>query len=481
MATMREINEARANRMQSGLYGTPRTPEQSMRSYGAMSDADARLRDNEAADLRRQSLISQIPTARSSAPSAMATQAAAPAASSTYPDETARAMRAGPRGISPTSPQATRQREVPGATGVTRYDNVAGLNSPLYTNIPGASAMEQMRGGTVSTVGGESVQDMMARAERMRQLREGNTALRDSNSFNQGVGLTRQRDIDEIERGMLTSRSRTDRQAAAAGLTAQRRLASDERQTAARNEFEASQGVLQRQAATELANLQGQWGMAREGLNQAGAMQRAQLAANTTGSRSIVDGANRIFQEFIRQNDMAGAEKFRQEFLAEMAARRQEALGAEDDVPAFANGGIVPDYGVAPTSIQARPEVQEYRDYVAGAQRLGLPPVSFDQFTTMRAGAAQVAQAPRQVQPMTAMGFANGGPIPDPSDVSGKMVVDTNPMAPTDSIPAVIDGQMPAKLDSGEFVFPEDVVLFFGTDKLNKMIAAARQGAQPKE
>ena len=74
------------------------------------------------------------------------------------------------------------------------------------------------------------------------------------------------------------------------------------------------------------------------------------------------------------------------------------------------------------------------------------------------------------------MAFANGGEIPDPRDVSGRMVMDTDPNAPTDSIPAMVDESMPAKLDSGEFVIPKDVVQFFGTDKLNKMIAQARQG-----
>ena len=75
-----------------------------------------------------------------------------------------------------------------------------------------------------------------------------------------------------------------------------------------------------------------------------------------------------------------------------------------------------------------------------------------------------------------AKAFANGGEVPDPRDVGGRMVMDTDPNAPTDSIPAMVDEAMPAKLDSGEFVIPKDVVQFFGTDKLNKLIAQARQG-----
>ena len=158
--------------------------------------------------------------------------------------------------------------------------------------------------------------------------------------------------------------------------------------------------------------------------------------------------------------------------------------------PRFANGGIVPDYdsaigyaqggmvrgagyGQTPQAAAVLPEVNEYREYAMGAQAMGLPAVPFEKFLTMRTGAKQVAQA----QPSQgAMAFANGGSVPDPRDVSGKMVMDADPNAPTDSIPAMVDESMPAKLDSGEFVIPKDVVQFFGTDKLNKMIAQARQG-----
>ena len=67
----------------------------------------------------------------------------------------------------------------------------------------------------------------------------------------------------------------------------------------------------------------------------------------------------------------------------------------------------------------------------------------------------------------------------DPMDASGATVVDPmlGDQAPTDSIPAVVDGQAPVNLDSGEFVIPKDVVMYFGTEKLQKMIDKARQGA----
>lgn len=221
------------------------------------------------------------------------------------------------------------------------------------------------------------------------------------------------------------------------------------------------EGVRGRYALQE-ADARGQWGMAQQGLQNAGAYDQARYNADQRGSTALQSGADRIFQSFIQQGDMQGAEKFRQQLLAEMAGRREQT---------FAEGGLV-------QAQQALPEVNEYRDYAMGARQLGLPAVPFEKFLSLRAGARQPQQA---VQPYSAMGFANGGEIPDPQAVAGKMVVDTDPNAPTDSIPAVIDGEQPAKLDSGEFVLPDDVVKFFGTDKLNKMIAQARAGQQPQE
>jgi len=77
---------------------------------------------------------------------------------------------------------------------------------------------------------------------------------------------------------------------------------------------------------------------------------------------------------------------------------------------------------------------------------------------------------------MGIMGFAEGGVIPEISpQVDGKVVIDPDPNAPTDSIPAMIDGQHPAALDSGEMVIPKDVVMYYGVQKLQQMISKARQ------
>ena len=68
-------------------------------------------------------------------------------------------------------------------------------------------------------------------------------------------------------------------------------------------------------------------------------------------------------------------------------------------------------------------------------------------------------------------GYADGGPL----DVSGRPVYGPGD-GKSDSIPAVIDGQRPAALSTGEFVMPVEAVQHFGLDRLNKMVAAARKG-----
>lgn len=72
---------------------------------------------------------------------------------------------------------------------------------------------------------------------------------------------------------------------------------------------------------------------------------------------------------------------------------------------------------------------------------------------------------------MQAAGFAEGGPIA----VGGRSVHGEGD-GKSDSLPAVIDGEHPAALSSGEFVMPVEAVRHFGLDRLNKMVAVARKG-----
>jgi hypothetical protein len=71
-------------------------------------------------------------------------------------------------------------------------------------------------------------------------------------------------------------------------------------------------------------------------------------------------------------------------------------------------------------------------------------------------------------------GFADGGAI----KVAGRQVLGAG-TGKSDSIPAIIDGDKPAALSTGEYVFPIEAVQHFGLDKLNKMVEAAR-GASSK-
>jgi hypothetical protein len=83
-------------------------------------------------------------------------------------------------------------------------------------------------------------------------------------------------------------------------------------------------------------------------------------------------------------------------------------------------------------------------------------------------------------------GLAFGGAVP-PQDVPGGRAVaqavagrqvfgQSDGSGEDDALPAVIDGERPAALTSGEFVWPVKAVQFYGMDKLNKMLAAAEKG-----
>lgn len=145
--------------------------------------------------------------------------------------------------------------------------------------------------------------------------------------------------------------------------------------------------------------------------------------------------------------------------------------------PTYAAGGPVqaPTYGGTPAVPQVSPVVQAYRDYMLKAQQTGVPVVPFQQFAQLK---SMTMQAPPQAQP-GALGMAGGGSVP----VAGKLVVDTDPQAGVDSIPATIDGKAPAALNSGEFVIPTDVVNYYGTKFLNGLLDRARtageKNAQP--
>lgn len=157
--------------------------------------------------------------------------------------------------------------------------------------------------------------------------------------------------------------------------------------------------------------------------------------------------------------------------FAQYAGTNYAAGGlVEGDIGPMLDAGSA--IGMGAPSPAYDPVQVEYAQYAQGAQQIGVPAVPFEQFLAIKQQQIPRAPAPGQ---QGALGFAEGGMVPDPMDASGAMVMDPNPNAPTDSIPAVIDGTIPAKLDSGEFVIPQHAVMFHGIDKLQKLIAQAEQ------
>lgn len=148
----------------------------------------------------------------------------------------------------------------------------------------------------------------------------------------------------------------------------------------------------------------------------------------------------------------------------------------------YAAGGMVNPPMGAPTMgmPDIKPQiqlVQDYRNYAAAAAKLGATPIPFDQFTNMKMMQAQPAAGFAYggiVEPMpeAPMQFANGGAI----NVAGRQVLGAG-TGKSDSIPAIIDGEKPAALSTGEFVMPVEAVRHFGLDRLNKMVEAARNSS----
>jgi len=73
------------------------------------------------------------------------------------------------------------------------------------------------------------------------------------------------------------------------------------------------------------------------------------------------------------------------------------------------------------------------------------------------------------------MPFAEGGVIPDPDGMQIPEEASPSGGAIPDDIPAEIEGGMPARLNAGEFVVPQDVVKWLGEKGMQQVILKARK------
>lgn len=178
--------------------------------------------------------------------------------------------------------------------------------------------------------------------------------------------------------------------------------------------------------------------------------------------------------QYMKQLDILGkgaqagdpvATKMYQEALAKLAFFNQKVGYAE-------GGKVDPEelmrqmsakYG-APTASQSAPQpVQQPRP----VQQPQQPAPQGGLMDRMRAAATGNLE-----QRMRAAGaYAEGGPV----GVGGRQVLGEGD-GKSDSLPAVIDGEHPAALSTGEFVMPVEAVQHFGLAKLNKMVEQARKG-----
>ena len=145
-------------------------------------------------------------------------------------------------------------------------------------------------------------------------------------------------------------------------------------------------------------------------------------------------------------------------------------------VEEFAQGGPVAavgptaDIGEAPQAADLQEVAQEYGQYAAAATESGLQPIAMNEYIDLLQQGQQLLQ---QTPGAAAEGFSEGGEV-GAIPVGGQQVIDPavgyNDSG-GDTIPAVIDGQRPAALKSGEFVIPPEVVRAKGTEFFEKLIA----------
>lgn len=490
MSAWGDVNERRATRMQGGLYGTQRTPEQTANAAQQQQNRFSQASAASADSYARQQRVASIPMDSPSMPATMQRG----------------------RTLTPDDSNVPTVPTVP--TGPTRRPNNGGA-------LRAARETPQMEPrGSVNSIDMKSnlaamqrANDMRGEARRIAQNRADGRPdnwVQDFDRSNaaadkQNAAYERRMAMENADRARFFNRPGNDTSGAVALFNKQAEMydsdlkgyakaGADERLEQTRGQFGLDEANVRGQFGLQEADTAGNYRLREADMTNRGAMDRARVAgeyglqerdiAGRTAERvaDIGAGARTKAMELKGLYDgLAAAETPEQasvyERLIQLAAegRPDDYQMGQEPVQEFANGGMVgrPMYGQTPNAQAVMPEVNEYREYAMGAKSLGLPAVPFEQFLGMRQGAKQVAAGQQQ----GAMAFANGGEIPDPNDVSGKMVYDSDPNAPTDSIPAMIDGTAPAKLDSGEFVIPRDVVAFFGTDRLNKMIAQARKGA----
>ena len=315
-----------------------------------------------------------------------------------------------------------------------------------------------------------------------------------------------------------------------AGLQAVRQQAADTNATSLQRQQLANQGALERTAMSALQTDEGEaaYNAARANYYNAQAedLARGELEPPEPPDYEMFlaagddAGLTRAIGEYQAQKDIYDIQSFAQQqgvpmdellqdyangevggYLGQIMSR---VYGAPEDTSYAAGGLVEASMGPSDAGMQmagepvgvgnAAPPPMDYayQQYAAGAQQIGVQPVPYEDFVNLMPQAQPMPQAaPGPEQPYAQMGFADGGAIPSQEellatqigasmggqDVSGRMVMDPDPMAETDSIPAVIDGQIPAALDSGEFVIPEHAVRFHGIDKLMKLIAQAEKGA----
>lgn len=399
-------------------------------------------------------------------------------------------------------------------TAFGRFEGIGGMNRQMRQQYEGIqnemNRLQQMleRGASTSYEPGRpgrgarrglSVPRMNAIAQRLGQLQNAQTALLGSQVDLAGQDAATERTIAQQMLANQGGRERTAMQGQNTLAGIQARINDPLNQARA----QAVQSSLQQQGIEfppveipDIAVMGGQ--EAQQVLSEVG---RLQMGRSIAADRIAGSGMNALqaFQQMQQELAALDDQEMSEEEYMQQAAPLEAALeylGPQISsggafVPrgqGFAAGGLVGAPAGAAGGPVSMPSIQNYQQYVQMARQMGVDPVGLQEFSALSAAPSSPGQPPMPDMQQNAqasqnvIGMADGGMVPSIQEmmhgqVDGKIVMDPDPDAPVDSIPATIDGVQPARLDSGEFVIPADVVMHFGTDKLTKMIEQARNAA----
>lgn len=230
------------------------------------------------------------------------------------------------------------------------------------------------------------------------------------------------------------------------------------------------QRALGRMDLDEAKSVAGGRNKARQWVNDTNFGRRLSLMNYGGGLRASalagLNGAsNNMANYFGNQSKLYGtaAAGLTQSAVENLSNADYSSLFSSDDDQEYADGGVVDNRVTrAGDTIKAR---MQYKKYNTDAQTSGETPLTWEEWLAQRGRSLDDQQLVKQ-------NYADGGQVGNIIDNDSGRVIDGPPGV--DQVPAVIDGQTPARLTQNEFVVPADVVMHKGVEHFEKEIKQSR-------